>query len=229
MLFECLTGLVPFPREDDVAVLHAHVWDPRPRPNEIRSELPAALDEVIASGMERHPEARAHGARELVRAAQATLDCAPDGSVVDQPVTIATRELDEATVQPQRAAPMRPRSPRFSMRAAALAGVVAVALGAGGGAVVERARSQTAQAPTPPAKPKVDVRYPRALDATLAALNRSEASLAKDLRSAKTASAQATALARLAGAFASADRAASDLQPPNRARVANAAIVTALG
>jgi len=77
VVYECLVGLVPFPRESDHAVLHAQIWDPAPQPSQIRAELPAALDEVIAHGMAKGPEARPPSACAIVREAQAALGWRP--------------------------------------------------------------------------------------------------------------------------------------------------------
>jgi serine/threonine protein kinase len=57
VLFHCLAGQAPYPRETDVAVLHAHVADPPPTLSSVRPEL-RALDRVIATGMAKDPEAR---------------------------------------------------------------------------------------------------------------------------------------------------------------------------
>ena len=39
-------------------MLYAHISDPPPKPTEKRSDLPAEIDEVIAKGMAKQPEAR---------------------------------------------------------------------------------------------------------------------------------------------------------------------------
>ncbi len=57
VLCECLTGQVPYVRATEDRVLLAHLSDAPPRPSEIRSDLPAAMDEVIAEGMAKDPAA----------------------------------------------------------------------------------------------------------------------------------------------------------------------------
>lgn len=49
--FECLTGTKPFPHDQEMAVLWAHVQEPAPLLSRRRSDLPPELDEVMASGM----------------------------------------------------------------------------------------------------------------------------------------------------------------------------------
>ena len=64
----CLTGQVPFPRDNDAAKLWAHVNAAPPAPSRLRPGLPRAIDEVIARGMDKDPRARFQTATELARA-----------------------------------------------------------------------------------------------------------------------------------------------------------------
>ena len=68
VLFECLTGQVPFAHPNDAATLFAHVTAPPPRFTELRTDLPDALDQVIFTGMAKDPTVRP-SATELMRAA----------------------------------------------------------------------------------------------------------------------------------------------------------------
>jgi len=79
VLYECLTGEVPFPRPSEAAVLHAHMVQPRPRVTERRPDLPEAIDAVIATGMARDPAERPASAGELIRQAVQALASAPHG------------------------------------------------------------------------------------------------------------------------------------------------------
>jgi hypothetical protein len=58
LLYSHLTGSVPFPHGRRRAVLFWHLHAPRPRPTELRPELPKALDAVIVRGMASDPDAR---------------------------------------------------------------------------------------------------------------------------------------------------------------------------
>jgi CHASE2 domain-containing sensor protein len=73
LLYHCLTGGLPFPRETDAARLWAHVNAPPPAPSRTREDLPTAIDEVIARGMAKDPLARYGTAAELARAAARAL------------------------------------------------------------------------------------------------------------------------------------------------------------
>ncbi len=74
VLFECLSGVVPYPRDSDVAVLYAHMSDPPPKVSEQRPDLPDGLDEVIGTGMAKDPAKRYASAGELLDAAEEAFD-----------------------------------------------------------------------------------------------------------------------------------------------------------
>ncbi|MCW3057436.1 MAG: serine/threonine protein kinase [Solirubrobacterales bacterium] len=69
VLFECLAGVVPYPRESDAAVLYAHVAEKPPQLTTHRPALPAALDAVVARAMAKEPSGRYASAVELIEEA----------------------------------------------------------------------------------------------------------------------------------------------------------------
>jgi tRNA A-37 threonylcarbamoyl transferase component Bud32 len=64
LLYECLTGSVPFERPSDVAVVYAHLEEPPPK-----TGLTVELDAVLERGMAKEPERRWSSAGALVEAA----------------------------------------------------------------------------------------------------------------------------------------------------------------
>ena len=72
VLYECLSGLVPFPKDSEAAVLYAHMAEDAPRLTEQRPELPATLDEVIAKGMAKDPAERYESGGQLLLEANRT-------------------------------------------------------------------------------------------------------------------------------------------------------------
>lgn len=76
LLFECLCGDPPFPRDSDIAVLFAHLEEPPPLLSERRPELVEAIDPVIAKALEKDREARFQTCQELVRDARHALGLA---------------------------------------------------------------------------------------------------------------------------------------------------------
>jgi hypothetical protein len=74
VLFECLTKVVPYARDSDVAVLYAHMSDPPPKVSERRDDLPEELDELIAKGMDKDPGQRFPTPGALLEAAEQAFD-----------------------------------------------------------------------------------------------------------------------------------------------------------
>jgi Protein kinase domain len=93
VLYECLTGEVPFPRPNEAATVHAHVVDPPPRVTDRRPDLPSAIDDVITRGMAKDPAERPPAATELISSATRALasmstrgaDTPPSISDLDDP------------------------------------------------------------------------------------------------------------------------------------------------
>jgi hypothetical protein len=83
LLFETLTGTLPFLGASDVAVVYAHLEERPPRASERNPELPAALDDVLARAMAKEPADRHPTCRELVEETRAAL-----GLVRREPATL---------------------------------------------------------------------------------------------------------------------------------------------
>jgi YVTN family beta-propeller protein len=58
LLYETLTGDVPFRRPSDVATIYAHLEEEPPAASERRSDLPGAIDAVLRRAMAKEPDAR---------------------------------------------------------------------------------------------------------------------------------------------------------------------------
>src|SRR3954466_3858055 len=66
VLYECLTGQLPFRRDDDAALLWAHLVEPPPPVTTVRPEVPSAVNAVVARAMAKDPGDRYESCEELV-------------------------------------------------------------------------------------------------------------------------------------------------------------------
>ena len=96
VLYECLTGSLPYAAGDLPALINAHLTAPIPRPSQHSPQVPAAFDDVIAMGLAKRPRDRYASAGELARAAHQALS-EPDQDDADTILadTQAAAELAE--------------------------------------------------------------------------------------------------------------------------------------
>ena len=73
VLYQCLTGTVPFPGSTLEQVATGHLAAEPPRPSRDQPTVPTALDTVIATGLAKRPTDRYPSAVDLARAAQQAL------------------------------------------------------------------------------------------------------------------------------------------------------------
>jgi protein kinase-like protein len=114
VLYECLSGVVPFPKDSDVAVMYAHLADPPPQVTQERPELPPELDAVISTAMAKDPSDRYSSAVKMMEAYEQALG---DGgkAVATIPPPIETAEdigLREDAEAPARAPDTAPSTTR---------------------------------------------------------------------------------------------------------------------
>ncbi len=132
VLAECLIGHPPFDATSFPAVMRSHLVAPPPRPSTLRPGLPAAIDAVVARGMEKDPDQRWQSTHELGAAARRAA----------QGEEVAAARAVRPAGGADRPRPARSRRPMLLVGAAlalvlvALVGgyAVGVAAGSGGGA-----------------------------------------------------------------------------------------------
>jgi serine/threonine-protein kinase len=73
VLYQAITGALPFPMDSDMATMYAHVNRPAPAPHAVTPELPAAFDEVIGRALAKNPADRYPSAGELATSAVGAL------------------------------------------------------------------------------------------------------------------------------------------------------------
>ena len=73
VLYECLTGRVPFEKDLDAAIIWAHVEETPAMPTALRPELPPEVDEVFGRVLAKRPDERYGSCREFIDAARMAL------------------------------------------------------------------------------------------------------------------------------------------------------------
>lgn len=87
VLYQCLTGRLPFPDDDREHVAAAHMFTSPPKPSELRANLNAQMDHVIAIGMAKEPEHRFATTNELAAAATAALSAGTSANEPGETIT----------------------------------------------------------------------------------------------------------------------------------------------
>ena len=86
IVYECLTGEIPYPRDMEVAVLWAHVQDAPPIATALVPELPSEVDDVVAHAMAKEPSERTPTAGTVAVELRSALGMeAPTGPPVARP------------------------------------------------------------------------------------------------------------------------------------------------
>lgn len=104
LLFYAVAGRVPYPKENEVAKAYAHLNDPPPSLEEVVSDSPRRLGEVIERAMAKDPGERYPSAGDLARAARSALTdthpVEPERSVARGPAAPAATSTAPATPTP---------------------------------------------------------------------------------------------------------------------------------
>jgi hypothetical protein len=102
VLYECLTGRVPFEKDLDAAIIWAHVEETPTRPTVLRPDLPAAIDEVFDQVLAKQPGDRYASCREFMMAAGGAL------RVPETSATATARPSTDVSPRARRPAPPLP-------------------------------------------------------------------------------------------------------------------------
>ncbi|MFC5721678.1 serine/threonine-protein kinase [Streptomyces gamaensis] len=112
VVFEMLTGTPPFRRDDDMALLWAHQYEPPPRLGERVPGLPAAADEVLAKALAKAPEDRYERCTQFVAALRRAGGAQPPGPAPAAPPARRSGRPTAPPPPPDWAAPVLPPSRR---------------------------------------------------------------------------------------------------------------------
>jgi serine/threonine protein kinase len=110
VLYECLTGRVPFSKDINAAVIWAHVEEMPTAPSSVQPTLPPSIDHALAKALAKDPPDRYATCRELVAAVRAALRGAtPD--VPHSATVLSSRSAAAEPASPSLAGPAAPSAP----------------------------------------------------------------------------------------------------------------------
>src|SRR6266487_4456174 len=90
VLYECLTGRVPFEKDLDAAIIWAHVEETPTMPTVLRPDLPPEIDDVFRRVLSKQPGDRYQSCREFVDAARVALGSLGPGTQSSLPYDAVT-------------------------------------------------------------------------------------------------------------------------------------------
>jgi tRNA A-37 threonylcarbamoyl transferase component Bud32 len=141
MLYELVTGAVPYDGDTPFAVIMKHIGEPLPLPTKVDPKIPESVERVILKAMSKSPADRYQTAGEMAKALRDAIGFLPnEGDLV----------LKTVAPKPQIQQIEHPTGPITAMKRT---GTV-VSPKAGNGATVLSAQQDTAAAVTPPAATK---------------------------------------------------------------------------
>jgi eukaryotic-like serine/threonine-protein kinase len=111
LLFELLTGRLPFEADTSMGVILKHLYDEPPLPSSLRPELPGALDAIMQRAMHKEPAERYPNAGAMAEALRAAWQ--PTRPATSKSTRPSTRAMTKS------AAPTRPKAAAVPPRPAA--------------------------------------------------------------------------------------------------------------
>jgi serine/threonine protein kinase len=94
ILFEMVTGQVPFDDDTPYTIISRHISDPLPPPSSLKSDLPPGVEQVILKAAAKSPDDRYETGRELARALYGAIGLSVEHTLASAPVVPLT-EVDE--------------------------------------------------------------------------------------------------------------------------------------
>ena len=104
ILYEMVTGRVPFVADTPLAIIFKHVSDPLPLPSSIKPDIPASIEQVILKALAKDPRDRFSTAAEFAAAWKRALE--------EKAPALHASEISSVPVSPATTAPVTRAAPR---------------------------------------------------------------------------------------------------------------------
>ncbi len=115
MLYEMVTGQVPFNAETPLAVMMKHVYDPLPLPRSFRPDVPEVIERVILKALAKSPDDRFQTAAQMVETLERAVEGLPTAvslpAIPGGPTAIFATPVPPPPVSQASTAPMPAPSP----------------------------------------------------------------------------------------------------------------------
>ncbi len=97
MLYEMVTGMVPYDADTPFAVIMKHISEPLPLPSKMNPNLPETVERIVLKAMSKSPDDRYQTAGEMARALRDAVGVSPDDNLRMTPLaTVASSpKVDE--------------------------------------------------------------------------------------------------------------------------------------
>lgn len=90
VLYEMVTGKIPFDADTPYAVILKHINDPLPLPRSVKPDIPEAVERIILKALSKNPDSRFQSGLEFAEAIRNALKISTDDNLIKHPVeTIA--------------------------------------------------------------------------------------------------------------------------------------------
>jgi serine/threonine protein kinase len=118
VLYEMITGRVPFQSDTSYAIIHAQIFDDPPKPSSLNDKISPAMEEVLLKALQKNPDDRFATTLELAAAFEQAAGDMPTeiAPAVSRPLAKAnpvqpTLEMESEPVSPARIMPLLPDLP----------------------------------------------------------------------------------------------------------------------
>ena len=105
VLYEALTGTLPFERDNDVAKMYAHLSAPAPSARAVKPEVPEDVDALALRAMAKDPDDRFETAGEMAEALTDTLPARPRSALEARKTPLPAAPAEPAEATPAEAPP----------------------------------------------------------------------------------------------------------------------------